>query len=58
MSELHWDRPAAKDGPREVPERVTETEYLDEQKGQGKEESLTKPFVVSDLMVEDLPVVY
>lgn len=41
MGELHWERSADKDGPREVPERATETEYLDEQKGQSKEENHT-----------------
>lgn len=58
MGELHWERPAAKDGPKEVPERATETEYLDGQKGQGKEENLTILLLVSNLRTEDLPVVY
>lgn len=57
MGELHWERPAVKNGPRGVAERATETEYLDEQKGQGKEENLIILLLVSKLRT-DLPVVY
>lgn len=58
MGELDLKRAAAKDGPREVPERDTETEYLDGQKGQDKEENLTILLLVSNVRTEDLPVVY